>query len=353
MNSKKISITDANPASISGANATSYFYGGTLERKISSTGTYQFPVGSFNNFQSAIVSTNNLAGVSSISVTHTSGAVTGTAPNTTLNGISVTATLNGGWFSITPNAQPTSGTYNATLKIKGSSNTIADANRYAVIKRDNSTSPWSVNGIIISPTFADGIVSATANGLTSFSDFAIGIGETILPVNFTSFTAKADANKSQLQWVTAAEINNKGFNVQHSIDGITYNNIGFVTGQGTVVNSNRYSFTHNNPVIGKNYYRLQQIDQDGAQHYSGVQTVTINQLSATLKIYPNPVVSNINFNRNFDAGTTLQIINISGQVVEQAVFSGNQYKLKTRVKGMYRILIKTTSDTIVGSITIQ
>lgn len=353
LNNKRISISEASPTAISGAKATSYFYGGTLLRAVNASGTYEFPVGSFDNFQSATVSTNSLAGVSGIAVNHTSGAVTGTPVNATLNGVSIIGALNGGWYTATPNAQPTNGTYNMTLKLKGSTNTVLDAAKYALVKRDNSTSDWAVNGTYVLPTTDGSTITITANGLTSFSDFAIGIANSILPVTLTTFTAQVIGDKTQLAWGTAAEVNNKGFNVQHSVDGITYKSLGFVNSKGTSVTTANYTFIHNSPVKGKNYYRLQQVDKDGLHRYSTVQAVTINQLQTALSIYPNPVVSTISFNRNFAAGTTLQIINAVGQVVEQSVFSGNQYKPKTTLKGVYRLAIKTASDTIVATITTQ
>jgi len=353
LNNKNISITNANTTAISGANANSYFYGAIVERKINGTGTYEFPVGSFNNFQSATINANSLVGVSSIAVSHTNGATTGTSVNTITNGVSIIGALNGGWFTITPNAQPTTGNYGVTLKLKGSNNTVADVARYALVKRANSTSNWTVNGTYLLPTTDDTTVTITANSLTSFSDFAIGIANSILPVQLNTFTAQANGAKTQLAWGTAAEVNNKGFNVQHSIDGITYNNLGFVNAKGTSVTTANYAFTHNSPVKGKNYYRLQQVDRDGQQRYSTVQAVTINQLQTALSIYPNPVVSNIRFNTNFAAGTTIQIINTIGQVVEQAVFSGNQYKPKITLKGVYRLVIKSNGNTIVASITTQ
>ena len=84
---------------------------------------------------------------------------------------------------------------------------------------------------------------------------------------------------------------------------------------------------------------LQQIDNDGKIAYSPVQVVNFSQLTTALSVYPNPVVSAINFNKNFAAGTTLQIINSIGQVVEKSVFSGNKYQPKTQLKGMCKIVI--------------
>ena len=246
--------------------------------------------------------------------------------------------------SITPNAQPTGGTYNIGLKLAASTNSVTAAGRYTLIKRDNSTTAWAVQGTYILPTISGNTVTATVSGLTSFSDFAIGFGNTTLPVNFTSFTAKANSNTSQLNQATATEVNNKGFNVQHSTDGITYNNLGFVNGNGNSTQNNSYAFTHVSPGNGNNYYRLQQIDNDGKIAYSPVQVVNFSQLTTALSVYPNPVVSTINFNKSFAAGTMLQIVNTNGQVVENSVFGGNRYLPKTQLKCMYKIIIVESNN---------
>ena len=61
-------------------------------------------------------------------------------------------------------------------------------------------------------------------------------------------------------------------------------------------------------------------------------------------MYPNPVVSTINFNKNFAAGTMLQIVNTIGQVVENSVFSGNRYQPKTQLKGMFKVVIVESNN---------
>jgi hypothetical protein len=176
MNAKKISITNPSSTAISGTSATSYFFGGTLERAVNSTGVYEFPVGTNTNFQSASIAANNLVGVSKIATTFNSGAITGTTPNTSSKGVSITTALNGGWYTITPNSQPTSGTYDVTLAIKGATNTVVDPEKYTIIKRDNSTSDWTFQGVGTLATVNSETVTAKNTGLTSFSDFAIGIG---------------------------------------------------------------------------------------------------------------------------------------------------------------------------------
>jgi len=176
LNGKTLSITDSSPTALSGSSATNYIYGGTLERKINATGIYEFPVGESARLQSATISANNLVGVDKISVKYTKSFTGTTTPNISYNGVAITKALNGGWFTISPDKQPTSGNYDATLNIQNSTNTSTSAGNYVVIKRDNNTSAWNVSGNHTQPTVNNGMVTARSNGLTSFSDFAIGIG---------------------------------------------------------------------------------------------------------------------------------------------------------------------------------
>lgn len=191
LNAKKMSITNPSPTAISGSSATSYFYGGTLERAINSTGIYEFPVGTFSVYQSATIAANNLGGVSKIASLFTSGAITGTTPNTSSEGVAITTALNGGWFSITPNSQPTTGTYDVTLAVNGATNTVVDPEKYTIIKRDNSTSAWSFQGTVTLATVNSGTITAKNNGLTSFSDFAIGIAAQKITLGNASFETQS------------------------------------------------------------------------------------------------------------------------------------------------------------------
>ena len=87
----------------------------------------------------------------------------------------------------------------------------------------------------------------------------------ILPVELSSFTASENAGKSQLEWTTLTETNNRGFQVERSANGSEWMKIGFVFSKASEGNSTQklqYSYTDNNPLHGDNYYRLKQYDLD-------------------------------------------------------------------------------------------
>jgi hypothetical protein len=113
-----------------------------------------------------------------------------------------------------------------------------------------------------------------------------------LPVELTSFTAKAYSGKVQLDWTTATEINNSGFEVERSLDGSTFFPVGFVKGNGTITEARSYSFIDEikfnatQPI----YYRLKQVDYNGSVNYSDVVSVVIEMPIeyALGQNYPNP-----------------------------------------------------------------
>ena len=108
-----------------------------------------------------------------------------------------------------------------------------------------------------------------------------------LPVTMVSFDAKAVQGKVDLSWVTATEINNQGFTIQKSVDGIQWNNIGEVLSHSTNSASfNWYNYTDYNTFAGTTYYRLKQSDVDGTITYTAMITASTTTMDVAL--YPNP-----------------------------------------------------------------
>jgi len=139
-----------------------------------------------------------------------------------------------------------------------------------------------------------------------------GFGGAILPVELLSFEAIADGGLIQLEWTTASELNNEGFEVYHSVDGVDWSVLDFVQGHGDSENLISYVYDHKSPNPGINYYQLKQIDFDGQYDWLPI----ISQLfeyQDRYSIYPNPVVSTAQFEGPNIAGTQVQILSTDGK----------------------------------------
>ena len=101
----------------------------------------------------------------------------------------------------------------------------------------------------------------------------------------TSFEAVDNYREVSLSWITASELNNSHFDIEYSTDGSTFRAINEVIGNGTTQEKQEYSYTHTTPANGANYYRLKQVDFDGAFEYSDIRVVEIER---TGKVIINP-----------------------------------------------------------------
>ncbi|MCW9065893.1 MAG: T9SS type A sorting domain-containing protein, partial [Ignavibacteriaceae bacterium] len=118
------------------------------------------------------------------------------------------------------------------------------------------------------------------------------INKEYIPVELTSFTASLNNNNVTLNWNTATELNNKGFEIERTVTSLTQSwlSIGFVPGFGTTTEPHTYSFIDSDLESGKYLYRLKQIDFDGSFEYSDEVEVEISlPLEYELaQNYPNP-----------------------------------------------------------------
>ena len=117
----------------------------------------------------------------------------------------------------------------------------------------------------------------------------LGFFDIIVPVELTSFSGSSIDGNVALNWSTATELNNLGFEVQRSFSKSDFVTVGFVEGNGTTTERQEYSYTDRNVTAGKYFYRLKQIDYDGSFDYSDVVEVDASPISYSLEQnYPNP-----------------------------------------------------------------
>ena len=131
--------------------------------------------------------------------------------------------------------------------------------------------------------------STDANASGSASQWFALDADDILPVELLSFAGKKGLVQNHLYWQTASEIKSAYFIVERSSDGERYSTIGRVEAAGTSTALLNYAFNDEAPLAANNYYRLKQVDDDGAFVYSKSIVLANDVVRNALTLYPNPV----------------------------------------------------------------
>lgn len=163
------------------------------------------------------------------------------------------------------------------------------------------------------------------------------VGTSTLPIELIDFSVTKKDGKIYYEWITAAEINNHYFEIQVSVDGITWEVIKTIDGAG---NSNEILYYNYNSESNDyiKYVRLKQVDFDGLYSYSNVKVLYDN---GELNIYPNQRGFSISSNSE----SNVYIFSINGNLVNNIIIpSGyHEIRLDNYSSGIYFIRINDKS----------
>ncbi len=146
----------------------------------------------------------------------------------------------------------------------------------------------------------------------------IGWTATTVPVDFISFTAKLKDEMAYLDWNTALEIDNDHFEIQRSINGKDFQQIGLINGKGNFSGVSNYNFIDRNPLNGVNYYRLKQVDFNGDFAFSPLAQINYDRIATdAVALSPNPVKEELRLSigKGFGAVQKICVLNSSGQII--------------------------------------
>lgn len=188
------------------------------------------------------------------------------------------------------------------------------------------------------------VVSSTVEfGNWAYSDGSITTpSDPAMPVELTSFTSTLKGLAAELQWNTATETNNYGFEIERSRgNALAHTNapqqgawekIGFVDGHGTTSTPHSYAFTDPVPLLGKSFYRLKQIDRNGEFAYSPIVSIENTVVPAEFTLsqnFPNPFnpTTTINYDIPADCRVAIKVYDLLGAEVATLV---DEYKTAGR-----------------------
>ncbi|MBL0181988.1 MAG: T9SS type A sorting domain-containing protein [Chitinophagaceae bacterium] len=145
----------------------------------------------------------------------------------------------------------------------------------------------------------------------------------ILPVDLLSFSGYKDGSRNQLKWTTSTEQNNKGFEVQRSLDGVNYTSIGFVNSLapgGSSSGQLNYTFADNSVTGSRQFYRLRQVDFDGNSKLSNIVLLKSDKPSLITidGMFPNPATTVVNMMLSSPVKDKVQmvILDVNGRIVK-------------------------------------
>lgn len=183
-----------------------------------------------------------------------------------------------------------------------------------------------VSGTTPGPFNVDAAWDASGTRNTFVELLALTPGNTgnPLPVTFASFSGYKDGSSNQLRWTTATELDNLGFDVQRSTNGINYVSIGFVNSLALNGNSSdliSYSFTDNAPAGTRQYYRLRQQDLNGQGKLSNIVLIKGAKPSVLTieSVFPNPAKNTVNVivSTPVKDNITVMITDMAGRLVSR------------------------------------
>ncbi len=173
-----------------------------------------------------------------------------------------------------------------------------------------------------------------------------------LPVDLTYFDAHAmDDHRASLHWATASEINNSHFEIERSYDARTFESVGEVAGNGNSQHLIEYTFVDESISLIQNtvFYRLKQVDFDGAFEYSDIRVVRFDESGRGIHFsaYPNPMTNEISVMVILSEGEAykIEVTDFQGAKVhhENHTFTNGIHKLNTSEWncGMYILQVAT------------
>jgi hypothetical protein len=194
----------------------------------------------------------------------------------------------------------------------------------------------------------------TSAPVTAFSPFTLSSSNPFtnpLPIELLSFTAEKNESSVLLRWTTATEVNNDYFELEKSTDAINFQAFAKIKGAGYSNQLLNYSHEDKHPYRGYSYYRLKQVDYDGAYSYSEIKTIYFDDSeNEQIRFHPNPTDGVVNItNLNDSKDYVIKVYDLTGKLIFSKNKSHNNtftFSVQDLASGFYTLQILSENQTI-------
>ncbi len=212
-----------------------------------------------------------------------------------------------GWETATGNPRSSLQVIKVNSPNTISSVTPATAGVIPYVQEPATLGTFGTDGVTVEATFAAG----------GFSGFGIGNPQVVLPITLLEFKGRQVAGTGNLlEWKLSNQLNVKHYEIESSINGITFGIIGLQNAKPYSGGTLQYNFVDRNYDKGTNYYRLKITDNDGSFTYSKIVVITVTDEGYSITAYPNPVTNKLLIDyRGSAKSVRIQITDAQGRMV--------------------------------------
>ncbi|MBL7748209.1 MAG: hypothetical protein JNM19_12310 [Chitinophagaceae bacterium] len=185
-----------------------------------------------------------------------------------------------------------------------------------------------VTSLALRPSDANLLVGTHGYGMwkTSLSLFP-------LPVTLTDFTGTLQGKTSLLQWTTSAEYNSKSFELEKSLDGISFRRITTIPAAGNSNSPRQYSYVDREPLTENNYYRLRSVDLDNNNKLSNTVLIKLQGAGQDMQLLGNPFsnIITLRFVKPPQSRGEMRLTDMSGRIIARRVISQGEQVVQFNV----------------------
>ncbi|MCW2768567.1 MAG: hypothetical protein JWO11_4526, partial [Nocardioides sp.] len=184
-----------------------------------------------------------------------------------------------------------------------------------------------------------------------------------IPVKILNFTANKVKTSSEIKWVTENEANTDHFDVERSLDKVTFQKIASISKPENELGAttSAYNYTDHAPQVGVNYYRLRQVDMQGKFTFTDTLSLSYEKIEEAQKdtfkfsIYPNPTINELRVKLadRTDRAITMSVYNMQGLKLKNTIYEAEQELLQNvsdLLANMYILEVRDSkSDKLLGT----